>query len=94
MKVKSYLPVKSEELYFYDCPCTLGLKCSPALEAGLAGPVPCPWLALTGSDRLFSALFSFKVLSLRDLIQAHDFSSCKNHWPSTLQIHSKHTPKA
>ena len=41
------LPLKSEKLYCYDCPCTSGLKRSPALEAGLAGPFPCPWLALT-----------------------------------------------
>lgn len=50
-------------------------------------------LSLAGSDHLFSALFSFKVLSLRDLIQAHDLGNCKNRWPSMLQIHSKHTPK-
>lgn len=43
---------------------------------------------------LFSALLSFKDLFLWDLIQAYDFGNSKNHWPSMLQIHSKHTPRA
>ena len=82
------LPKKSEELFCYDCPCSSGPKCSPALEAGLAGPFPRPWLALF----VFSPLIfqrSFPMGSHSGLWLRQFQESLAQHATNSFQTHSQ-----